>query len=160
MIDRGATFDPTGQYRYRLWRRWAAGPTALFVMLNPSTADAEQDDPTVRRCAGFARAWGLAGYDVVNLFGYRSTAPSALLTIPDPIGPDNDRHILEAAGRADRIIVAWGVHGYIRERAVQVRAMLSQHRLLCLGTTANGNPRHPLYIKGDTEPHDWRPAWD
>ena len=88
----GADFDPTGVYRYSLWREWdARAPAVAFVMLNPSTADAGKDDPTIRRCASFARSWGYGSLEVVNLFAYRASEPKRLRQTPDPIGPANDR---------------------------------------------------------------------
>src|SRR5262249_14212908 len=98
-VRRAAVISDCGRYRYSLTRRWgdAAEPRALFVMLNPSTADAEQDDPTIRRCIGFAKAWGMGSLEVVNLYALRATDPAALLSAPDPIGPKNDTMITSAA---------------------------------------------------------------
>jgi hypothetical protein len=84
--DRGATLSDCGRYRYRLWRRWADGPTVLFVMLNPSTADADVDDPTIRRCIGFARSWGAGALEVVNLYAWRATQPAELKAAVGPVG--------------------------------------------------------------------------
>lgn len=119
-------------------------------MLNPSTADAERDDPTIRRCASFARAWGLGGMTVVNLFALRATDPARLRRARDPIGRDNDRHIAEAAAGADRVVVAWGVHGTLRDRDRAVLALLAGARPRCLGLTRGGHPRHPLYLSART----------
>src|SRR4028119_2392792 len=91
---RGAIFDPTRTYRYALWRTWdAARPPVAFVLLNPSTADARRDDPTIRRCANFARTWGFGGLEVVNLFAFRATHPTDLKCAADPVGPQNDVHL-------------------------------------------------------------------
>jgi hypothetical protein len=142
----GAAFD--GPYRYLLWRRWADAASLLFVMLNPSTADAERDDPTIRRCIGFARAWGFGAVEVVNLFAWRATYPRELRRARDPIGPDNDRVILEAAARNQAIIAAWGNHGAFGERDRQVAALLAPFGARCLGArTSGGAPRHPLYVR-------------
>lgn len=146
----GALFDPTRRYRYRLWRRWADGGLAVFVMLNPSTADAERDDPTIRRCAGFARAWGFGGMTVVNLFALRATDPARLHRARDPVGRDNDRHIAAAAAGGDLVVVAWGVHGGLRERDRAVLDLLAASRPRCLGLTRGGHPRHPLYLPART----------
>ena len=103
----GATFSRDRRYRYRLWRRWDRSRAVVaFVMLNPSTADAMHDDPTIRRCVGFARAWGFGGVDVVNLFALRATDTRALRKAADPIGPANDRHLRRAVRSAGLIVLA------------------------------------------------------
>jgi hypothetical protein len=131
-----------------------------FVMLNPSTADAEVLDPTVRRCVGFARAWGFGGVQVVNLFAFRATDPRDLLRAAAPEGPGNDRAILDATSRADRVVVAWGTRGTHRGRASAVAGLLEAGaiRPVTLGTTRDGHPRHPLYVRGDTRPIGWTGA--
>jgi hypothetical protein len=153
-----AVFDPTRTFRYRLSRTWdREGPVVAFVMLNPSTADAEVLDPTVRRCVGFARAWGFGGVQVVNLFAFRATDPRDLARAAAPVGAGNDRAILDAASRADRVVVAWGTRGTHRGRASAVAGLLEAAavRTVALGTTKGGQPRHPLYVRGDTRPVDW-----
>jgi hypothetical protein len=136
-------------FRYRLWRTWAAGPRVVFIGLNPSTADATADDPTVRRCVGFAKAWGFGGVDVVNLFAYRATEPRVLKRAADPIGPDNDDHLLEVARDSGRVVAAWGVHGSHRIRDDSVLELLRAAgvKVSCLSRTQAGHPRHPLYAK-------------
>lgn len=142
----GATFDPTGQYRYSLWRVWDLdAPRVAFVMLNPSTADAERNDPTIRRCIGLANAWGYGGLEVVNLFAYRATRPQVLKQATDPVGREGDRALLAAASRADQILLAWGNWGSLYERDRAVLALLSGYPLYCLGLTQQQQPRHPLY---------------
>lgn len=146
-----ATFSECGTYRYDLTRTWDSGPRALFIMLNPSTATAEVLDPTVRRCLGFSRAWGMGSLVVLNLFALRSTDPKALLTHPDPVGPENDatiRRYVEAQGDMP-VVAAWGVHGTLGERDEQVRQLVADAgvTVLCLGRTRGGHPRHPLYLK-------------
>lgn len=144
-------FDARGRYRYRLWRRWrASGPVVAFVMLNPSTADAERDDPTIRRCTGFARAWGFAAMTVVNLFALRATDPARLRRARDPVGPDNDRHIAAAAAGSDAVVLAWGNHGALGGRDRAVLDLLAGSRPSCLGVTGSGQPRHPLYLRRAT----------
>ena len=150
-MDRSAIFSRCGLYRYTLERRWAIGPSLLWVLLNPSTADAKRDDPTNRRGIGFSRRWGFAACVFVNLFAFRSPDPSEMKAAGLPIGLDNDFHILDQAERADRIVVAWGTHGLHRNRDSAVLAMLSEYKLFCLGTTNEGHPRHPLYLRGNTE---------
>lgn len=148
------------RYRYLLTRTWpqplGADPhesRILFVMLNPSTADARFDDPTIRRCVGFAQRWGHTDLAVVNLYAYRATSPRDLFAVEDPIGPLNDAYVRQAAAAADAIVCAWGVHGLRdgRGRAVlaQLRAV-AQNGLWCLGLTSGGEPRHPLYVRADT----------
>jgi len=156
--DATATFDPTRAYRYRLSRTWdPTGPVVTFVMLNPSTADAEVLDPTVRRCLGFARAWGFGSLEVVNLFAFRATDPRDLLRADAPVGPANDRAILGAVSAADRVVVAWGARGAHLGRAAAVAGLLhaGPSRPLGLGTTKGGQPRHPLYVRADTRPSRW-----
>jgi hypothetical protein len=148
----GARIDPTGRYRYTLWRAWdPERPRVAFVMLNPSTADARRDDPTIRRCIRFARDWGFGSVEVVNLFAFRARSPRRLRRAMDPVGPGNDRHLLAAASRARRLVAAWGIHGSLRSRDHAVRKLLGKrHKLRCLGTTASGYPRHPLYFPSTT----------
>lgn len=147
-----------GPYRYNLWRLWDDRPHAVFIMLNPSTADASEDDPTIRRCMGFARSWGYGGICVVNLFAYRSTDPRALASVPDPVGPRNDQQIDATLGGADLVVAAWGAHGTLGARSATVRALVEKHRpLYHLGLTKNGSPRHPLYLRSDTQPTRWTP---
>jgi hypothetical protein len=153
-IDRGATFDRTRRYRYRLWRTWdRSGPRLLFIMLNPSTADAEKLDPTVRRCVGFAERWGYGSLEVANLFALRSTDAGALYQVDDPVGPENDRHIEDAVRMSACVIAAWGHHGRLRGRDEQVQELVTRHAdLSCLRRTKHGFPGHPLYLPGSLEP--------
>jgi hypothetical protein len=115
-------------------------------MLNPSTADAERDDPTIRRCIGFSQAWGFGSAEIVNLFALRATDPGVLRVHADPVGPETDDHILSAAARAEVVIAAWGAFGFATSRAEHVLSLLSNKRLHCLGRTRSGAPRHPLYL--------------
>lgn len=149
-----AIISDCGRYRYRLSRLWADGQTLAIVMLNPSTADAEQDDPTIRRCVGFARREGFGGIVVVNLFAYRATKPSALWSAPDAdrIGPENDEHISAACKSASRVLLAWGSHGERcpgRALEVHVRAAANCRDTVCLGRTKDRHPRHPLMVRAD-----------
>ena len=149
--ERGAVFDATGQYRYHLWRVWDdALPQVAFVLLNPALADATRDDPTLRRCLGFARAWGCGRLDVVNLFAYRTPSPAVLRRAPDPIGPDNDAVLVEVARQADRVVVGWGNGGRWLGRDGAVRRLLDPLNLACLGLTSLGQPRHPLYVRSSS----------
>lgn len=148
-----AEYDAGHRYRYWLKRRWSDGPGVTFVMLNPSTAGAFNDDPTLRRCLGFARRDGFGTLCLVNLFAFMSTDPKLLLTAADPIGPENDRYIEDAAKASSVIVVAWGSQkfGQARQQAVLriIRAVRSPDQIKCLGLTADGSPRHPLYVRGD-----------
>lgn len=148
-IDRGAVISRCRRYRYQLTRIWDDRlSTVVFVGLNPSTADANIDDPTVRRCVGFAREWGFGALILVNLFALRSTDPSGLYAARAPIGPDNDHWIRLAGSNAELVVAAWGVHGELHGRGRYVRALFP--RLMCLGRTREGHPRHPLYLSKDT----------
>lgn len=152
-IDQGATFaGDREQYRLQLWRTWrAGGRRALWIMLNPSTADARQLDPTLRRCQAFSIAWGCDGFDVVNIFSLRSPKPAALYQAADPVGPHNDRIILAAAREAAIVVAGWGTHGAHLNRAREVETMLAGVvRLECLGHNRDGSPRHPLYVPATT----------
>lgn len=145
-----AVISECGRYRYTLEREWMTGTgTCLFVMLNPSTADATEDDPTIRRCVGFAQRWGYQRLTVGNIFNLRATDPRALLTADDPLGPEAGYWMAQLRREADLSIAAWGAFPLAAERSADLRA---SHRFHCLGTTKDGSPRHPLYVRGDTEP--------
>jgi len=151
-----AVVSPCGLYRYRLSRTWGGERPAVFVMLNPSTADAAEDDPTIRRCIGFARQWHCGGLIVVNLFAFRATSPKDLFAAADPVGPDNLKHVFRAAQDAGQFIAcAWGAHGAFRDQDIAIvrciRRATEHAHLLCLGTTRDGHPRHPLYLPKTAE---------
>lgn len=143
-----AVLDPTRTYRYRLER--TLGPeskTALFVMLNPSTADETQDDPTIRRCIAFAKREGCGRLVVCNLYALRSTDPTALRTAADPKGPENEDHLRRAAAEADIIVAAWGGNHLGGVWPLRVAAILADQKpLYTLKRTAKGDPGHPLYV--------------
>lgn len=148
-VERGADPEEDGTtYRWLLWRQWAAGPTVTWVMLNPSTASAARDDPTIRRCVAFSTLWGFGRLEVVNLYALRATQPRDLWTHPDPIGPGNDERIHAAAERADTVVAAWGVHGERDGRGWHVLDGLRRHceAVRCLGTTLGGQPKHPVRL--------------
>lgn len=151
------TADIEGPYRYELTRTWdpASALVCCWVMLNPSTADASVDDPTIKRCIGFARDWGFGGLVVVNLFALRSTDPRALKTAVDPVGPRNDASILAAAGRASRVVCAWGTHGVFADRGAEVRQLLRPFDPHALRLTKAGHPSHPLYLPRALSPVRW-----
>lgn len=136
--------------KYRYWLERDKGPKSLvFVMLNPSTADAEIDDPTIRRCRRFALDNGYSGIVVVNLYAYRATKPKDLFLSEDPIGHDNDKYIIKAANTND-VCCAWGANAD-KIRAAEVIRMIQTAggNPLCLGVTKSGAPKHPLYVKAD-----------
>jgi hypothetical protein len=153
----GATLSPDRRYRYRLFRTWdRVRGVVAFVGLNPSTADEFTDDPTIRRCLRFARDWGYGGIEMLNLFAYRATDPRELHQVYNPVGPDNDRHLLERAQACRLVVACWGAYQYGRDRAAHVRQLLAGVELHHLGLTKIGQPRHPLYLKATTQPQVWR----
>lgn len=142
----GAEFSSDRRYRYVLWRIWdRAKPMVMYVGLNPSTADEFKDDPTMRRCAGFAKSWGYGGFYMTNLFAYRATFPEELRKQSDPVGPENDRWLLEIMSRVETVVFVWGVHGTLAGRDRTVVGMTSS--AYCIGLSKDGHPRHPLYLK-------------
>jgi hypothetical protein len=153
-VAKSATISTCGRYRYRLWRTWDDQPYLPFIMLNPSTADAENDDPTIRRCMGFARDGGFGGIVVVNLFAFRATSPDDMKRAVDPVGRGNNEHIKDilsqAADNDVPVLAAWGTHGIYRNQDAVVRR-LADRPLWCLGKTKDGHPRHPLYVRSDAK---------
>lgn len=160
--ESGAIISPCGLYRYHLWRIWDdCLPTMVFVMLNPSTADASHDDPTIRRCIGFAKRDGYGSISVRNVFALRATNPKELLTAADPFGPENESHLLAARGVSvlTRLVVAWGAKfGGPRLKGFYNRAATACtiQGAYCLGTTKDGDPRHPLYLRNDAALQPWK----
>lgn len=152
---KGALFDESGVYRYRLWRLWdASKPPIGFIMLNPSTADESELDPTCRRCKGYAQQWGFGKMIIGNIFALRATDPSELYEHPDPIGPKNDQHLLDIEKKCDGVIAAWGTHGELMDRGDEVVELLDS-QLFALDTTKDGYPNHPLYLPKDIEPEPY-----
>ena len=151
-MKRTAEISECGRYRYRLGRRWdESRPAVMFVMLNPSTADAIQDDRTISRCIAFARRWGYGGLLVGNLFALRSPDPKALRGSDDPIGPQNDDALLDMAENADLVIAAWGTKGTFLRRNEAVLRLLPTP-IYALKLTMDGHPSHPLYLSSDCKP--------
>lgn len=142
-----AILSPDGRYRYALTRDTGTpgDGTVLWVMLNPSTADATEDDPTIRKCLGFARRWGFARISVGNLYGLRATDPRELGRADDPVGPENDDHLIELGGQADEVVFAWGARAEL-DREERVWDLLGYRAPQCLGFTLGFFPRHPLYV--------------
>ena len=183
-VSSGADISADGKYRYLLWREWRNHPkpakwhwwknddgsavvdgaghpigepkSVLFVMLNPSTADADIDDPTIRKCVGFAKRWGFDRMEVVNLFAYRATDPRVLLRLPerdDPFGVRNQEVIQQAAWDCAMIVCAWGTHGAHLGQNETVLGWIEgcqSKPLGALGFSKNGEPRHPLMLSYKT----------
>lgn len=180
--DKHAILSGDSKYRYLLRREWRGThepknwrwfgakdgegkplgepKAALFVMLNPSTADAEQDDPTTRRCVGFAKAWKFERLEVVNLFAYRATDPRALLKLghdDDPVGWRNQEYIRDASFRAGLIVCAWGAHGaHLGQDETVLGWLAGDAPIVALARTKDGHPKHPLYIPTAAEPRPYR----
>ena len=159
--SRSAVISPCGKYRYQLVRELSdSRRRAIFIMLNPSTADATQDDPTIRRCMGFARSWGCGRLIVLNLFAIRATDPAVMLADNDPEGPDNWEHFRRflddpedwLTHERDIVVCAWGAHGSHRDQDMTVMGWLDcfAAKPQCLGVTKAGQPKHPLYIAANT----------
>lgn len=147
-----ATADIRGDYRYSLTRVWdAALPTLTFVLLNPSTADDSQLDPTLRRCVAFAKREGFGGMMIANLYAFRSPSPKVMKAATDPVGPDND---LVLAGITGTVVAGWGNHAH-PSRVAQAVALLPP--LLALGVNGGGQPTHPLYVPGTAPLAPWAP---
>lgn len=168
----GATLSKDRIYRYCLWRRWRESwiyPNILsdegrfpdpldmvvFIGLNPSTADEKEDDPTIRRCAGFAKSWGYGGIAMLNLFAFRATDPADLKKAESPIGKLNDEAIGRVCNVCGMVVCCWGNHGSYQSRDVRVRCGLYRYKnwanIYHLGLTKSGQPKHPLYLPSKTE---------
>jgi hypothetical protein len=157
-MERTATFSPCRRYRYSLWRSWqgllgTGKGYAMFIGLNPSTADETQDDPTIRRCMAFAQGWGYDGLCMTNLFAFRATDPAVMLAEASPVGKENDQHLIELAKHAGIVVAAWGAHGGHQGRASAIQALVPGLHYLRL--TKAGHPGHPLYLPGNLQPMAW-----
>lgn len=161
-VRASAYISECGTYRYTLSRIWDENrPIVLWVMLNPSTASAVEDDRTLRKIQEFSRTWGYGGLIVANLFALRSKDPKDLRRHPDPVGPENDL-MLESLARdnwIDKVTVGWGVHGSLNDRDQVVAEIFRKQarRLWCLAATKDGHPWHPLYLKPTTIRSIWAP---
>ena len=158
-MERAAIISPCGRYRYSLQRRWRSdGAELLWLLLNPSVADENKDDPTMIRCIRFADRWGYGAIRVINLFALRATNPKSLYTADAPVGPDNDRAIIQALGGTEASVCAWGNHGRLHGRGAEVMDLLVRHgckpRIFRL--TRRGEPMHLLYLSysAPTYPYD------
>lgn len=174
-ILRVAEFSPCHQYRYMLRIRWnLSGQLLQFIGLNPSSANADVDDPTVRRCKDFARTWGYAGIEMTNLFPLVATDPTDMLFHEKPLGEPvtapqfdvekcasggitdrNDAELVTSAESSPLVVCCWGKIGRYKGRADKVTEMLMRFviplKLQCLGYNEDGSPKHPLYLSGKTE---------
>lgn len=156
---RSATISDCGLYRYDLTRSWGPGTHVAFLMFNPSTADATEDDPTVTRCVGFAKSWGFAGLVVVNLYAYRATEVRDLWKAADPVGPLNDAAILSHAC-VGPVVAAWGAKPRAARRVAAVYDKLNAagRALHAIRETKGGHPEHPLFLPARLKPFPWRPV--
>ena len=154
MSDGWAHFSADRKYRYLLGRRIGISDRSLlFIMLNPGTADETHNDPTIRRCIGFAERWKFGVMEVANLFAFRTSYVTELRRADEPIGSDNDEWISEALTTADRVVLAWGNQGVYKERSGHVRRMvLNVAQPYHLGLNKTGEPKHPLYLPASTAP--------
>lgn len=149
-ISTDAKFSTDRTYRYVLWRKWdIAEDYVMFIGLNPSTADESEDDPTIRRCVQFAKDWGYSGLCMLNLFAFRATNPKVMMDAYNPVGIDNDEHLIMLSDKASRIVAVWGTNGSYKNRDIEVMSFIPD--LHCLGITKNGSPKHPLYLQKNTK---------
>ena len=150
-MKKSAVLSSCRKYRYELWRTWDdSKPYAMFIGLNPSTADETEDDPTIRRCINFANSWGYGGLCMVNLFAYRATQPEDMKRASHPIGNKNDETLTLLAKNAGVIVGAWGNDGVFLNRSEDVRALIPE--LSVLKVNKSGEPAHPLYLKSTLIP--------
>ncbi len=147
-----AILSACGRYRYSLTRRWGPGKSFLCILLNPSTATADVDDNTIRKLVVIACLLGFDAIEVMNLFAFRATDPDDMMAAEDPIGPENDAHLLDAVRKSSCVLAGWGTSGDHLNRGAQVTRML-QHvgvQILCLAKNKGGTPKHPLYCKNSS----------
>jgi len=152
-LKRETILSPCRQYRNCLWRQWdvVQQSYAMFVGLNPSTADEVKDDRTIGRCVDFSKQWGYGALCMVNLFAYRATKPETMKRHASPVGEENDRWLAELVKEAGIVIAAWGANGTHMQRDQTVMHLLAG-KLSCLGRTNGGHPKHPLYVRADAKP--------
>ncbi len=156
-----ATFSDCERYRYQLREVWdPSRPLVFWLLMNPSVACLEYSDPTLRKTGTFTRRWGYGGQLVGNVHAYRATDKNRLLEVADPVGPENDRMIVQMAAEADLVILAYGQPPKaLRKRARDVVALLGRHQRVChLRVARDGTPVHPLYLPADLRPTPWGPA--
>ena len=154
-IHQGAKLDATGKYRYLLERAWSwdkAFPSIAFIGLNPSTADADVDDPTIRKCVTLSKNLGFGSLYMLNLFAFRATKPEDMFAADDPIGKWNDEWIRIVTKECEKVIVCWGNYGATNQRDLEVLRLLEENNTeyYAFGINKNGTPKHPLYLKNDS----------
>ncbi len=154
-IRRSAIFSDCRTWRYTLERYWGDGDFVTFVLLNPSTADEENDDPTNRRGIAYAKAWGYDGCVFVNLFAVRTPDPKVMKQAMYPVGPENDTWICRMCRDAGLVVAAWGNHGSHINRARYVKSMIAPFHPKCLKITKSGEPGHILYLRSDARLVDY-----
>ena len=155
-IKSTASYSDCELYRYSLKRVWQPDKKKVtFVLLNPSTATEQKNDPTVERCERRARTLGFGAFLVCNIFAWRDTKPKTMKLSIDPIGPNNDKAISDGCKWADTVICAWGTHGSHLNRGSKVLALIGKKNLYHLGLTKDGSPKHPLYISYKQKPIKW-----
>lgn len=158
-MNKSAVISECNQYRYELVREWASNRPCCFIGLNPSTADASEDDPTIRRCIGFAYEWGCGSLIMTNLYAYRATKPQDMFKARksgiDIVGPRNEEFLESVMDGGGIIIAAWGTHGSESERG---KAMIETGLVQHLGLNKKGSPKHPLYLRKDTKPQPFEQA--
>lgn len=161
MVETGATFSECRTWRYRLWRVWEPdAPAFVTIGLNPSTADETQDDPTIRRCINFAKREECGRLVMLNIFAVRTPDPKVMKIAGDPVGPENDAHLIDACQDAKLVVAAWGTHGAFRNRDLLVKNLFraADIQLHCFGRTKEGYPKHPLYLRRDVQIAPYWPA--
>lgn len=159
MDKSGAEISECGLYRYHLWRIWEESlPVMVLVMQNPSTADARKDDPTIRKCVTIAKNNGFGGISVRNVFALRATDEKEVVKHPSPIGPMNEQCLLDCRNSflLSRLVVAWGNRLGVHNIAYRIASNICvAQQAYCLGTNKNGDPKHPLFLRGDTKLFPW-----
>ena len=153
MLHSTAEFSKDRIHRYALWRTWQKSKQiAMFIGLNPSTADEIKNDPTVTRCINYAEHWGYGGMIMANIFAFRATDPTIMKNAADPVGSENNSWLVKLAHNADLIVAAWGNHGEFMERGLEVLRLLKDFQLYCLDMNKTRQPKHPLYCPANLKP--------
>lgn len=161
-ITKGASLSECRLYRYALWRTWGENSQhVMFIGLNPSTADESVDDPTIRRCIGFAKAWGFDGIYMLNLFAFRATDPQNMKGAADPVGPGNDEALAYYRSRCQKVVACWGLPSLgeawkrrVFRRGWEVRYAIGR-TIECFGLVKSGEPKHPLYLPKTAQLEQW-----
>jgi len=169
LVSMKAVFTPDRKHRYALWREWpdllnrssdTVPRFAMFIGLNPSTADETLDDPTIRRCIRFSKDWGFDAYCMTNLFAFRATDPNDMKAFSEPMGPENWEWIVDLGKQAGIVVAAWGNHGEFQGRGPELVELLRDSGIVIHALEVNqstGMPKHPLYIKATTQPKEYKP---